>query len=263
MKIYQYTTIDALALILKNKTLKFNALKNMDDMEEGTSSDEQSFANHIFVSSWTKSDKENIALWNMYAKNMHGIRIGIDDSFIVYEKDDNYKIDGEYQPIFPVKNIQSPSKNDSVIVLNWLSNDTLKNLIEVRYNDAPRIFNGIAGSKRFDIISSTKSSYWKFQNEVRFILFATNKESVSSKIIKQKDYVNVILNDILEDRGLQTSFDCNCLFLNLKEDFFKNIEVLLGPATTESDRIITESLLNQYCGSYNNVKKSDLKIRGK
>lgn len=34
MKIHQYTSIDSLALILKNKTIRFKRLDKMDDIEE-------------------------------------------------------------------------------------------------------------------------------------------------------------------------------------------------------------------------------------
>lgn len=35
MRIYHYTNIDTLALILKNRTIRFNRLDNVDDLEEG------------------------------------------------------------------------------------------------------------------------------------------------------------------------------------------------------------------------------------
>lgn len=35
MKIYHYTNIEALALILKNQTIRFNRLDKVDDIEEG------------------------------------------------------------------------------------------------------------------------------------------------------------------------------------------------------------------------------------
>lgn len=36
---YHYTNIDTLALILKYKTIRFNSLENVDDLEEVKSSD--------------------------------------------------------------------------------------------------------------------------------------------------------------------------------------------------------------------------------
>ena len=35
MRIYHYTNLESLALILKNKTIRFNRLDKVDDLEEG------------------------------------------------------------------------------------------------------------------------------------------------------------------------------------------------------------------------------------
>ena len=35
MRIYHYTNIETLALILKNRTIRFNRLDHVDDLEEG------------------------------------------------------------------------------------------------------------------------------------------------------------------------------------------------------------------------------------
>ena len=36
MKLYHYTSLETLALILKNRTIMFNRLDKVDDVEEGT-----------------------------------------------------------------------------------------------------------------------------------------------------------------------------------------------------------------------------------
>ena len=66
MKIYHYTTIETLALILKNKTIRFNRLDKVDDMEEamyGSGGLNIFLGQYCFVSCWTKDDKENLSLW--------------------------------------------------------------------------------------------------------------------------------------------------------------------------------------------------------
>lgn len=55
MRIYHYTNIDTLALILKNRTIRFNRLDNVDDLEEGKAESLGiKFCKYIFVSCWTK-----------------------------------------------------------------------------------------------------------------------------------------------------------------------------------------------------------------
>ena len=73
MKLYHYTSIETLALILKNGTIKFNRLDTVDDLEEaGYTSDGMQLGKYMFVSCWTKSSEENIALWSMYADKGRG-----------------------------------------------------------------------------------------------------------------------------------------------------------------------------------------------
>lgn len=50
MKLYHYTTIDTLALILKNRTIRFNRLDKVDDLEEKVVSCGVNLAQYIFAS---------------------------------------------------------------------------------------------------------------------------------------------------------------------------------------------------------------------
>lgn len=61
MRIYHYTSLESLALILQNKTIRFNRLDKVDDLEEGNvESLGIKFCKYIFVSCWTEDENENI-----------------------------------------------------------------------------------------------------------------------------------------------------------------------------------------------------------
>ena len=80
----------------------------------------------------------------------------------------------------------------------------------------------------------------------------------------KNDYVDALLESIKN----RDKFNCDCLFLELDDCFFANFEVLLGPGTTESDKIIAKALLENYCVDKKGLKKytlekSSLKIRTK
>lgn len=60
-----YTSINTLALILKNRKLRFSRIDKVDDLTESWHLPHQ-FPSYYFVSCWTKDQKENIDLWNMY-----------------------------------------------------------------------------------------------------------------------------------------------------------------------------------------------------
>lgn len=79
MKIHQYTSTDSLALILKNKTIKFSRLDGMDDIEEeALSSLGIRLGGFVFASCWTYGEKESIPLWKMYTPFSQGVRITMD-----------------------------------------------------------------------------------------------------------------------------------------------------------------------------------------
>ena len=75
MKLYHYTTLETLALILKSKTIRFNRLDRVDDLEEIAISKGVKLGQYVFVSCWTKDEEESVPLWKMYAgveKNCFG-----------------------------------------------------------------------------------------------------------------------------------------------------------------------------------------------
>ncbi len=79
MRIYHYTNLESLALILKNQTIRFNRLDKVDDLEEGnTESLGVKFCRYIFVSCWTETTEESIPLWKMYGGDKGGIRIALE-----------------------------------------------------------------------------------------------------------------------------------------------------------------------------------------
>ena len=92
-KIYHYTSIETLELILKNKKIRFNRLDKVDDMEEsiyGSGPNRTKLGIYAFVSCWTKSEKENPALWKMYT-DYKGVRIGLDAMpFKTYKAKDGF-----------------------------------------------------------------------------------------------------------------------------------------------------------------------------
>ena len=55
-KLYHYTSIENLLLILKTKSICFSSLENVDDMEEKETGDLQNFGRFYYVSCWNKSN---------------------------------------------------------------------------------------------------------------------------------------------------------------------------------------------------------------
>lgn len=73
--LYHYTKVESLALILKNRTIRFRSLDKMDDLQEQQTADLKNIGKFCFISSWTAETEESIPMWNMYATLNAGVRI--------------------------------------------------------------------------------------------------------------------------------------------------------------------------------------------
>ena len=67
--LYHYTSLETLALILTNKSLCFNTLLNVDDIEEAETSDMGLLGKYVYVSCWTDEAAESIPMWQLYTPN--------------------------------------------------------------------------------------------------------------------------------------------------------------------------------------------------
>ena len=77
--IHHYTNIEALALILRNRTLRFNRLDQVDDPEESTFiSNVVNLGIYTFVSCWTEAKEESIPMWKMYTNGKWGVRLSVE-----------------------------------------------------------------------------------------------------------------------------------------------------------------------------------------
>lgn len=74
-RIYHYTSIESLALILKTRKLRFSRLDGVDDVKEAQRHAEIDFGKFFFVSCWTQQEEESIPQWSMYSHEMQGVRI--------------------------------------------------------------------------------------------------------------------------------------------------------------------------------------------
>ena len=54
-RLYHYTDLQTLALILNNQTIRFSPLTRLDDPQEKETADVPNFGQSIFVSCWTQS----------------------------------------------------------------------------------------------------------------------------------------------------------------------------------------------------------------
>ena len=74
-RIFHYTSIKSLELILSTRKIRFSRLDHVDDLREAQSHCGIEFGKYFFVSCWTQDKPESIPQWDRYGEDMRGVRI--------------------------------------------------------------------------------------------------------------------------------------------------------------------------------------------
>lgn len=235
--IYHYTSINALALILKYRTLRFNCLNNVDDMAEGQTDDYGDISNHLFVSCWTEDCRENIALWNMYTPRMAGVRIGLPCDML--------DIDLSNREFLRNAIITGKDSGEKILLRMHLG----KLPLNVKYYSKasyPRVLienSPLANNQKLPIVQLDrlgliKLNQWDFQKECRFVLGAALYEGD-----KQNYLYSAFPGDIINSIFKHKSIDILYIDIPLRNNIFSKMEVLIGPSCNKGDQVIVESVI--------------------
>lgn len=243
-RIYHYTTLNNLELILSNSTIRLTSLDQMDDLLEGASVD---LSPYFFISSWSDNQEENIPLWYMYTDKMRGVRIEADENFLQLEED--YK-SGR------ILNIS----DSNVIAFKLVAGAKDAFLCKVNYTDTLtsclETARGFINENVFEI-GRTKPIAWAFQHEVRFRVYGMHKKHLVSygDTLNQK-----VWNSMFASRGTPIKY-IDIKFDRLK---FNNANFILGPASTNEDIKELQTIISQYLPNYcGNIQRSNLQIKFK
>ncbi|MEK3913019.1 DUF2971 domain-containing protein [Paenibacillus sp. FSL H7-0331] len=243
-RIFHYTTLEVLKLIISNKTIRFNSLSHMDDMMEGYSVDFGDLSKYYYVSSWSSNQEESIPLWYMYTNKMRGVRVEVDSHFLQMNKDKQ-------------GNIISTNSNLVAYPIQYGNKDSL--LSPVKYSAVwQSAINGPRGyfNDNFVDIGLVKPVAWEFQKEVRFRFYGINKKYLINLGGSQFErFANSMFNNQPNDID----------FADIEFDIhnFSNANFVLGPASTNKDYETLIELIRQipnFCGK---IQKSSLQIRFK
>lgn len=268
--LYHYTSIETLALILSNRTIRFSSLSRVDDIEEEGTADFGNLGRFCFVSCWTNDSEESIPLWNMYTPNMTGVRIKLPIDLF---KKSTIEPDGKY-----VKEgfLIHPALNNEKLSIHGCSVNPpyTATLSKVQYTDEPEKINqnvytekiiepnasngfqtSIERSVRLQDIGIYKDKKWMFQNEYRykFIIVPWSLNELSS-VRSTEEHQRIF--DRLKTQNLPIDF----LDLEIDEIKMRDMEILIGPRTNQAQRQIICSLVADL-NPQAVIKESQLKIR--
>lgn len=252
MKIYHYTSLENLALILKHKTIRFNRLDHMEDPCEKTFLVNQlDWSPYTYVSCWTENPAESIPIWHMYTKSGKGVRIGIESDFIDWEKQSiAFSVPSRQRRH---KSVSKDSSGALSVTFNPtriyrpLSDEICYRKVEYLSEGEFAEFENNVGrvSSYIDIDEDMMRKYvgrlrkdkWAFQEETRFIIYAVPYTS-TDPVVSHQDFLNLI----------RLAMPNNVAFIDVpvKPDRLRNIEVTLGPEVDEGQSILAKALLSKY-----------------
>lgn len=230
MKIFHYTSIETLALILKNKTIRFSRLDRVDDPDEYSfKEDGITPAHYCFVSCWTKNSKENLPQWYMYGNSTHGVRIEIDSD--MFELKGNKLMPTYFNEMF--------CRTNQFMVMPVLREGFLRDIQYINDVDSikGKVFYQFTNQHAisFKEIGIYKSQDWAFQQECRFIIHTF---PVMPNGLVNTDYT--LQNNI--------SPAINYIDVPIKTECLTNIKVLLGPKVSEAEETIVGALMKRFLG---------------
>ena len=254
MRIYHYTNLEALAMILKNKTIRFNRLDKVDDLEEGNAESlGVRFCKYVFVSCWTENSEESIPLWKMYGGDFGGIRISVDremfQEYIVSDLDfGGQKSQGSIITKIPAQHLTHP--DFCFIPIFDYDNDLFYRHVEYvddvfQYTkDCIQITNikDDRGDMKMEMkpFGSYKNKRWEFQDESRFVLYVLPCNPMLEGA--NPEVSSIVIQSLLGNKSLPfTYYD-----MSLNEDALDKMEITLSPSASEAEKIIIQTLVEKF-----------------
>lgn len=253
--LYHYTNIETLALILKNRTIRFNSLNKMDDLQEQQTADVKNIGQFCYISSWTEDSTESIPMWNMYASLNLGVRIKLrKNPFKIYNntaeslsKVANATVNDESNG----KPLQSIIPIAEMFSMGFMSMQAMTKdlLVKVEYTDDkdklyPHLLteNGESFSIAIGELGKYKNLHWKFQNEWRYILTILPL-NLNQPVENSLKSFQVIANKMR--LGIEKQpFPYYDMYLS--DEAFQEMEITLSPHISVGSKIIAESLVEKY-----------------
>lgn len=254
--LYHYTSLESLALILKNRTIRLNPLDKMDDIQEQKTADIENIGKFVFVSSWTDDVVESIPMWKMYTDPRCGVRIKLrKNPFLKHgtRGSDFEKVLGATLEDEKSRTTVMDTFLDLTAMLEggyvspqWWSGDILT---KIEYtNDLDKLEPSVGscenGKNRIDLglLGKYKNTHWRFQNEWRYIMdfvpmnFSSNPQQIARYFSQT---VLQMSTGIAEPPFRYYDLD-------IDPKYFEEMEITCSPQMSAGNRTILETLVERY-----------------
>ena len=253
--LFHYTNIETLALILKNRTIRFNSLDKMDDLQEQQTADIKNIGQFCYISSWTDDCTESIPMWNMYASLNLGVRIKLRKNlFKVYDNTADALSKVVNAPVTDNSNgkpLQSIIPLTEMFSKGFFSVQAMNKqlLCKVEYtDDTEKLYPHILkeDGEHFTLVlgdlGKHKNLHWEFQKEWRYVLTILLL-NINQSIEKSLVNFQIIANKM--KLGLEKQpfphYD-----MSISDEAFEDMEITLSPRISAGSRIIVQNLIEKY-----------------
>lgn len=257
--LYHYTSLESLALILKNRTIRLNPLDKMDDLQEQKTADIENAGKFVFVSSWTDDPTESIPMWKMYTNPASGIRIKLKKNPFLWH--DTFAKDIVQKTGIPLSPDSDPNgKIHSFLDLSELMQNGYYSvqafggaiLDQVVYTDdlsllEPKILkqDDKGTSLELGSLGIHKSSYWSFQKEWRYrMLFMNMNFNGSPEEMEQKAIQSMVRLIQGVEKPPFRYYD-----LDIDPEAFGEMEIMCSPQMSAGNRVLLDSLVEKFNSS--------------
>lgn len=254
--LYHYTSVDSLALILKNKTIRLNPLDKMDDLQEQKTADVENLGKFVFVSSWTDDPTESIPMWKLYTNSTAGVRIKLRENPFAWHgtlaKDVAAKTGMQLTPDSdPEGKLPTFLDLSEMMAKGYMSAQAYngKILEKVQYTDdlsklEPTVVKIDDGKAHLNIgsLGRYKNKHWEFQNEWRYIMtFMSMNFKVGVEMMSQMFSMSVTKMTQGKEPPPFRYYD-----LDIDPKCFEEMEITCSPQMTYGNRVILETLVEKY-----------------
>lgn len=254
--LYHYTSIESLALILKNRTIRLNPLDKMDDLQEQKTADVENLGRFYFVSSWTDDTTESIPMWKMYTDPKAGVRIKMKKNPFVrhgtkgidivnktgMKSVDETTLNGKLDTFLDLSELMKngyysvQAFNSDILKKVIYTDDVAKLEPKVLEKDEEKIHINTGG------LGCYKSCFWSFQNEWRYIMMFLPVDF--SKGTEE------MLNSFTLTANKLACGKANPPFryfdLDIDSECFTEMEITSSPQMTTGNRVILSALVEKY-----------------
>ena len=253
--LYHYTSIESLALILKNHTIRFSSLDRMDDLQEKESKDVRNIGQFVYVSSWTSESTESIPMWNMYASLNAGIRIKLKSNPFQLHNNTAQELQKVSKTSVIDNTNGQPVPSYIPFTEMWekgfycvqAMNEIVPHRVEYTQDENklyPSILN--TNGEQFSIslgeMGRYKNLHWEFQKEWRYILQILPLNLNQAPEMLEPSF-QLVANRILHGVEKQAFpyYD-----MKIDDTAFSSMEITVSPRLSPGNWVILESLIDKY-----------------